>query len=91
MKRLLVKLIKKNFDSKIHISSYTNSVIFLDETSETDFQHYDILVTTFIANTLPEEKIVVVDDIPSDQDWGNLRKAINAVRKLTPNDINQLH
>lgn len=89
--RLLVKLIKKNFDSKIHISSYTNSVIFLDETSETDFQHYDILVTTFIANTLPEEKIVVVDDIPSDQDWGNLRKAINAVRKLTPNDINQLH
>ena len=80
----VAKMIRSNFGAKSTTDFYEDSIIFLDETSKETFEAYDILVTDFNTSLLPKEKLVVIDDIPSSDDWGVLRKAINSINKLDP-------
>ncbi|MGO3732713.1 MAG: helix-turn-helix domain-containing protein [Vagococcus sp.] len=84
----LTKIIKKNFGDKINIVSYDDSIIFLDQTSESDFDDYHIIVTTFNTDLLPLDKLVVVDDIPSNNDWGTIRHAVQHIYQIQPNKLN---
>ena len=79
---LLAELINKNFGSKVTIDVYRDSIIFLDDSDLIKNSHYDFYVTTFLREDLPANKIIVIDAIPSDQDWGKLRRGINQVNKI---------
>ena len=85
---LLAELIMKNFGSKVKITVYHESIIFLSETNLSNLPEYDFFVTTFLRDEMPTDKIIVVDAIPSDQDWGKIRRAINQVNKIDPGVLN---
>lgn len=81
----LTKMIDTNFGSKAIITPYTGSILFLDEVSHKDFSDYDIIITNFNTELLPHDKLIVIDDIPSNLDWGTLRRGINNINKMSPN------
>lgn len=81
---LLAEMIIKNFGTKVKISVYKGSIIFLEEEDRSQLEGYDYYVTTFFEETIPADKIIVVDAIPSDQDWAKIRRAINKINKIDP-------
>lgn len=85
----LTEMINKNFEEKTVLTPYERPVIFLNEESPDYFAQYDVIVSTFQTTILPKEKLVVVDDIPSDLNWGMIRRAIDSVNKMSPNAINR--
>ncbi len=86
----LTKQIKANFDSKIDIETFQGRVLFLDQESTHIFNNYDILITNFNTDLLPKEKLVVVDDIPSNTDWGTIRKSVNKFNQIDPKILDYL-
>lgn len=86
----LTKLIQRNFHSKIEISSYQGRILFLDQEPIKTFDDYDMLITNFNTDLLPIEKLVVVDDIPSNTDWGIIRQSINKINKIDPKILDYL-
>lgn len=81
---LLAEMILKNFGTKVKVVAYQESVIFLEDANPAIFEGYDYYVTTFFKDIIPEDKIIVVDAIPSDQDWGKIRRAINKINQIDP-------
>lgn len=73
----VAKMVRNNFGSKTIVEPYDQSIIFLEDVPKSHFEPYDFILSTFDTNILPEDKLVVIDDIPSDSDWGMVRKAIN--------------
>lgn len=86
----LTKQIKTNFDPKIEISPYTGRVLFLDMEPSSSFKNYDLIVTNFSTDLLPKEKLVVVDNIPSNTNWGTIRRSIDNIHKINPNILDYL-
>lgn len=86
----LAKMIRSNFGSKATIEHYQGSIVLLDEEKPANINEYDLLVTNFNSDCLPENKLVVIDDIPSSGDWGILRKAINSLNKIDPKSLEDL-
>lgn len=76
---LLADMITKNFNSKVEITIYYGSIIFLENNDPNELNNYDYYITTFFWELLNDDKVIVVDAIPSDQDWGKIRQAINKV------------
>ncbi|WEG72877.1 helix-turn-helix domain-containing protein [Vagococcus intermedius] len=76
---LLADMITKNFNSKVEITIYYGSIIFLENNDPNELNNYDYYITTFFWELLNNDKVIVVDAIPSDQDWGEIRQAINTV------------
>lgn len=86
----LTKQIQTNFDSKIQISAYKGRILFLDEEPSNSFRGYDLIITNFNTNILPKEKLVVVDDIPSNTNWGTIRRCIDKIHQIDPNILDHL-
>lgn len=86
----LAKMIRSNFESKAVIDFYKGSIVLLDEEKPETFDTFDILITNFNSDLLPNDKLVVIDDIPSSGDWGALRKAINGINKMDPKSLDNL-
>ena len=87
----LSKMIQKNFVNKAIIEAYTQSVIFIDDIPKEYFQSYDIIISTFDSEILPQDKLVVIDDIPSNSDWGTIRRAINNTHQLDEKVVTYLN
>lgn len=87
----LAKMILSNFESKADVDYYKGSIVLLDDEKPADLDKYDILVTNFNSELLPENKLVVIDDIPSSGDWGILRKAINNLNQIDPRSLEDLN
>ncbi|MDT2834234.1 helix-turn-helix domain containing protein [Vagococcus carniphilus] len=86
----LTKQIKSNFEAKIEISKYEGRILFLDEVPNSAFKEYDLLITNFNTDLLPNDKLVVVDDIPSNANWGTIRRSIDNIYKINPDILNYL-
>ncbi|MDT2814124.1 helix-turn-helix domain containing protein [Vagococcus carniphilus] len=86
----LTKQIKSNFEAKIEISKYEGRILFLDEVPNSAFKEYDLLITNFNTDLLPNDKLVVVDDIPSNANWGTIRRSIDNIHKINPDILNYL-
>lgn len=80
----LIKTIQKNFYNKVTLYGYDDLVIFLNQTSIDQFNDYDLIITNFNTILLPVNKLLVIDDVPSNQDWANIRHAVNKFFTLSP-------
>lgn len=87
----LAKRINNNFGLKATIDTFSGSISFLEEEPKELFDAYDILITNFNTDLLPNEKLVVIDDIPSGNDWGTIRKNINNINKIDVNNLEHLN
>lgn len=88
--KLLADMINYNFEHKTKVEPYQKSVIFLDQLNLLQLEPYDYFVTTCLQSNLPEDKVIVVDAIPSNQDWKKIRCAVNKIHHLPP-DTNLLN
>jgi len=77
----LAKMIRNNFGPKAHIEHFKDSIIFFEDEDLTTFDRFNMIVTNFNTDFLPENKLVVIDDIPSSGDWRILRRTINRIQK----------
>lgn len=85
---LLTKEIQHNFSQKIQIETYQESILLLPEQDELLSQKYDLFISTFASPLLPKGKTILVDAIPSNADWANIRKAINSRHNENEFDLN---
>ncbi len=76
---LLADMIRLNFSTKATVTAYKNSVLFLLDEKDPIFEKYDVFVSTFYGPFFPPDKTIIVDSIPSNVNWGNLRKTINEI------------
>ena len=85
---LLQDMIEKNFNSKVNLTIYRGSTIFLEEVNPDEMNQYDFHITTFYHELFPPHKTIVVEAIPSDQDWGKIRNAIHSIYRFDPQTYN---
>ncbi|CAM3255509.1 helix-turn-helix domain-containing protein [Vagococcus fessus] len=85
---LLTDMIEKNFNSKVNLTIYRGSTIFLEEVDPDEMNQYDFHITTFYHELFPPHKTIVVEAIPSDQDWGKIRNAIHSIYRFDPQTYN---
>lgn len=85
----MAKQIRNNFRFKANIDTFAGSISFLENEPKELFDDYDILITNFNTKLLPNDKLVVMDDIPSGNDWGTLRKNINKINKINVKSLNK--
>ncbi|MGY3766623.1 helix-turn-helix domain-containing protein [Vagococcus vulneris] len=86
----LAEMIRKNFRHKINLTEYKDLVVFLDNIDPAYFNKYDLIITTFNTNILPVQKLIVIDDVPSNQDWATIRISINKLFKLSDTMVKEV-
>lgn len=88
---MLVTLVENNFGPKVIITPYQESILFLDSQATKKLTEYDYYISTFYTELLPADKLIVVDAIPSDQNWGYVRRAINKIHSISPAVLDYLN
>lgn len=73
----LTQQIKKNFRDKVLLHYYADPVTLLNLDSQEKFSKYDIVVTTFFTEFIPQDKLLIIDNIPSNRDWRTIRQVVN--------------
>lgn len=87
----LADMIENKFGQKAIVDNFTDSVIFLNDLPDDYFDAYDIIVSTICSNSLPDEKLISIDNIPSDSNWREIRQAINRTQKVNDKVVNYLN
>ncbi len=80
---VLMNQLYRNFSTKVVVQYHDQSIFTLSDESSSEFTPYDYIISTFNSNFLPQEKLIVVDEVPSNNVWGNIRRAINNVHKIS--------
>ncbi|QIL46348.1 HTH domain-containing protein [Vagococcus coleopterorum] len=76
---LLVEMINKNFMNKVETTIYPASTMFLEEADIEFVSQFDYFIANFYNDIFPKNKTIVIEPIPSDQDWAKLRHAIHRI------------
>jgi len=84
---LLRDLIYNNFGLKVELDVYKETTLFLESEQWEDFESYDYFICNFYRDYLPEDKVIVVNVIPSDQDWRKMRQGIDSLFYQTANAL----
>lgn len=79
---MLAQAIERNFSHKAVVTSFEKSILFLSEEAFFGPDDYDLFVSTIHLPNINEEKLIIVDPLPSNMDWENLRKSINNIHKM---------
>lgn len=84
---LLRDLVYNNFGLKVELDVYKETTLFLESEQWEDFDDYDYIICNFYRDYFPEDKVIVVNVIPSDQDWRKMRHAIDSLFYQTSNAL----
>ncbi|MGX7030544.1 helix-turn-helix domain-containing protein [Vagococcus zengguangii] len=78
----LANLLQHNFANKAVITPYTGIMLSKESLKILNWDDYDVIVSNFYIPDIPEEKLVLVNSYPSNQEWAKIRYAINTAHQL---------
>lgn len=87
--QLLGSYLKDNFSKRIQIHLQEDS--FYDKMEDLKQQQFDLYVANYSVQQVPEDNLIIVEDIPSFKDLTDLRKFIDRRRLVLPESIPYLN
>ncbi|MGX6962811.1 helix-turn-helix domain-containing protein [Vagococcus xieshaowenii] len=78
----MANLFQHNFGNKASFTPYTGEMLSIETLDPSLWEDYDVVISNFALNDIPEEKLVLVNSYPSNQEWAKIRYAINKAHHL---------